>query len=346
MGLPGVYTRPRSHCNGGRESRARVVSAVAESCGCGGGPVPACGRRGFSDLRLLEDLAPDTLVDLTTDLPALVNHLQLLDGVTAVTSGHGAALAATGRYGALTAVGGPIAQPAVALRYAPGTVATALRVSPGPSIHLTQPSAASVDLFDADGRRVHQARLAAPQDARLLDSLEPRIDGADDTAAGSSWGAPAPVPARPGIDDQIDLVDSHLTDAGGARLRTLTGHDGEDARPVGHRLLPDILAGVAELGLRPTFTVTSGLQQSHTGRVEAIGHAGRTLRLRSEGAVLAVSPSSVHRMWATRARGPHGLTSALEMFDADGRALVLITLTGHHPPAAHRAWEELLAVQD
>ncbi|TGO06067.1 ChuX/HutX family heme-like substrate-binding protein [Serinibacter arcticus] len=312
--------------------------------------MPACGRRGVSDLRLLEDLAPDTLADLTVDLPALVDHLQLLDGVTAVTSGHGAALASTGRYGALTTVGGPIAQPAIALRHAPGVVATALRVAPGPSIHLTQPAAASVDLFDATGRRVHQARLAAPQDARLLDSVEPPSeDGLDGGVDGRLDGAttlpPAPVPARPGVDDQIDLVDSHLTDAGGARLRTLTGHDGEDARPVGHWLLPDVLAGVAELGLRPTFTVTSGLQQSHTGRVEAIGHAGRTLRLRSEGAVLAVSQASVHRMWVTRAQGPHGPTSALEMFDADGRALVLITLTGHHPPAALRAWEELLALQ-
>ena len=306
--------------------------------------MPACGRRGFSDLRLLEDLAPDTLADLATDLPALVDHLQLLDGVTAITSGHGAALAATGRYGALTAVGGPIAQPDIALRHAPGTVATALRVSPGPSIHLTQPSAASVDLFDATGRRVHQSRLAAPEDARLLDPLEPRSDRADSTDDGST--AIAPVPARPGTDDQIDLMDSHLTDAAGARLRTLTGHDGDHARPVGHWLLPDILAGVAELGLRPTFTVTSGLQQSHTGRVEAIGHAGRTLRLRSEGAVLAISQASVHRMWVTRAQGPHGPTSALEMFDADGRALVLITLTGHHPPAAHRVWEELVAVQE
>lgn len=308
--------------------------------------MPACGRRGFSDLRLLEDLAPDTLADLTTDLPALVDHLQLLDGVTAITSGHGGALAATGRYGALTAVGGPIAQPGIALRHAPGTVATALRVSPGPSIHLTQPSTGSVDLFDATGRRVHQARLAAPEDARLLDSLEPRSQEADSDSTLDDSRAVAPVTALPGTDDQIDLVDSHLTDAGGARLRTLMGHDGDHARPVGHWLLPDILAGVAELGLRPTFTVTSGLQQSHTGRVEAIGHAGRTLRLRSEGAVLAISQASVHRMWVTRAQGPHGPTSALEMFDADGRALVLITLTGHHPPAAHRAWEELLAVQE
>ncbi len=307
--------------------------------------MPACGRRGSSDLRLLQDLAPDTLAELTTDLAALTDHLQLLDGVTAVTSGHGAALAATGRYGAPTTVGGPIAQPAVALRHVPGTVATALRVSPGPSIHLTQPAPASVDLFDATGRRVHQARLADPRELRLLDSCPPPAD-TDGGPDGVGTTPPTPVHARPGLDDQIDLFDAHLTDDGGARLRTLTGHEGDHARRAGHRVLPEVLAGVAELGLRPTFTVTSGVQQSHSGRVEAIGHGARTLRLRSEGAVLAVSQASVHRTWVTRARGPHGPTSALEVFDPEGRALVLITLTGHHPPAAHRAWEELLAVQE
>ncbi|WP_146197067.1 ChuX/HutX family heme-like substrate-binding protein [Serinibacter arcticus] len=315
---------------------------MADSCGCGGGLAPSCGRRGFSDLQLLEDLSPGGLSPLATDVAALCDHLQLLEGATAITSGHGAALAATGRYGAPSTVGGALAQPGVTLRYLPGTVTTALRVEPRPSVHLSQPVAASVDLFDGGGRRVHQARLAAPEDLRLLDSVGPPTAG---TADATAVAPPTPVLARPGLDDQIDLVDSHLTDAGGARLRTLLGHDGGHARPVDPQRLEAVVAGVAELGLRPTFTVTSGIQQSHTGRVEAIGHAGRTLRLRSGGAVLAVSSTSVHRMWVTTAQGPHGPTSAVELFDAEGRALVLITLTGHHPVPAHRAWEELLIAQ-
>lgn len=315
---------------------------MADSCECGGGLVPGCRRRGFSDLQLLQDLAPETLDELTRDLPTLCDHLQLLDGVTAITSGHGAALAVTGRYAAPTTVGGAIALPGVALRHLPGAIATALRVAPRTSVHLNRPSPATIDLFDPTGRRVHQARLTSPEDLRRLDSVgPPAAHGAPSAAA-----APAaePVLARPGRDDQIDLVDSHLTDRGGARLRTLMGHDGDDAHPVGSWLLEQVLAGVAELGLRPTFTVTSGVQQSHTGPVEAIAHAGRTLRVRSGSAVLAVSTASVHRMWVSVAQGPHGPTTALELFDADGNALVLVTLTGRHPVPAHRAWHELLSL--
>ncbi|GMA31982.1 hypothetical protein [Litorihabitans aurantiacus] len=313
---------------------------MTDGCGCDGGPVPACGRRGVSDLQVLTDLAPGPCRPLTTRLADLVDHLQLLDGATAVTSGHGAALASRSPYAAPTTVGGALLTSGTVLRAAPGVVATALAVDPGPSVHLTQPAAASVDLFDPSGRRLHQARLGAPEDLRVLDSLGPPSP----SAAGDD--APVrlvpPVASPPGCADQIDLVDSHLTDRRGARLRALMGHDGEHARPVEVAGLEQLLAGVAELGLRPTFVVTSGLQQSHTGRIEAIGRAGRTLRLRSGPAVLAVSTTAVHRMWISRATGPHGPTSAVELFDAEGTALVLITLVGHHPVAAHRAWEELL----
>lgn len=318
---------------------------MAESCDCGGGVVPPCGRRGFSDLQLLQDLAPETLHPLPSDVAVLGDHLQLLDGVTAITSGHGAALACTGRYGAPTTVGGAIAVPGIALRHTRAT-RTALRVSPRTSPHLTQPSPASVDVFDAAGRRVHQARLARPDDLRILDSLDPEPDVEPTVRDGrATVDILDPVSARPGIDDQIDLTDAHLTDSRGARLRALMGHDGDDARPVGSWVLSEALAQVAELGLRPTCTVSSGgVQQSHTGPVEAVAHAGRTLRVRSGAAVLAISTTSVHRMWVTRAQGPHGATSALELFDADGQALVLVTLTGRHPAPAHRAWEELLAL--
>ena len=318
---------------------------VADSCECGGGLVPGCRRRGFSDLQLLEDLAPETLGRLSPDLPTLCDHLQLLDGVTAITSGHGAALAVTGRYASPTSVGGAIALPGVALRYLPGAISTALRVAPRTSVHLERPSCATIDLFDHAGRRVHQTRLASPADLARLDSVGPPCPDQELDPAASA-GASEPVRARPGLDDQIDLMDSHLTDSGGARLRTLMGHDGDHARPVGIWLLSEVLAGVAELGLRPTFTVTSGIQQSHTGPVEAIAHAGRTLRVRSGHGVLAISTVSIHRMWISQVHGPHGLTPALELFDADGNALVSITLTGGHPGAAYRAWDELLTLAE
>ena len=149
---------------------------MAESCDCGGGVVPPCGRRGFSDLQLLQDLAPDTLAPLPSDVAVLGDHLQLLDGVTAITSGHGAALACTGRYAAPTTVGGAIAVPGIALRHT-RAARTALRVSPRTSPHLTQPSPASVDVFDAAGRRVHQARLARPDDLRIRELMTRLADG-------------------------------------------------------------------------------------------------------------------------------------------------------------------------
>lgn len=324
---------------------------MTETCGCGGAGASRCGRRRVTDLQLLRDLAPDRLHPLASDVPALADHLQLLDDVTAMTAGHGAALASRGRYGPPTTVGGPLAQPDIALRYAPGVVATALCVARPDGVdpvHLTRPDPPTLDLFDAGGRRLHQARLASPEQRHRLDSLEPAPSLSRSTTrpTGANATRMTPVPARPGVDDQIDLVDAHLIDSGSARLRTLTAHEGDGARRVAPRALEQLLDGLAELGLRPTVGVTSGLLQSHTGPIEAVGHAGPTLRVRSGAAVLAVGASAQQRTWVTTAHGPHGPTSALELFDPEGRALVLLTLMGRHPVAAHRAWQELVAALD
>ncbi|MFD4571583.1 hypothetical protein ACFWNK_01090 [Streptomyces sp. NPDC058417] len=267
-------------------------------------------------------------------MPELARSLTLFRYVQAVTGGPVARLDQAGSYDVPTLRG-----EAFAVR--PGAIALRLDGAAVTSAAIERENgnggAVTVHLFDEEGRTAHRGRLLSEAD-RLLAGL------AETIGAGA---APTGLPASPAVPawedgDQLAQLDAILADGGAARRRAFAAYRGAH-RPIGPALVPSVLDHVCAVGL-PLGVAVFGPSalQACAGRVHVTDrtHDGRVFAA-VDGGSLELDLAGVQACRLVRSTAAHGPTSALELDDACGRCVAVITQFGAVGDQVHRAWEHL-----
>lgn len=116
------------------------------------------------------------------------------------------------------------------------------------------------------------------------------------------------------------------------------------ARRIDPRVIPPLLAHLAEVGLAFTIAVPGGgCVQLHRGRAAMVEHAGEHVAAVFGAARYAVDPVAVAECWVTQAHGTAGRTSTVELYDHSHRWVTAITQTGAMCSHVHDAWEAIAA---
>ncbi|MET9968670.1 hypothetical protein ABZZ80_22770 [Streptomyces sp. NPDC006356] len=282
-----------------------------------------CGRR-KSGVRLID-----------ARMPELARCLTLFRYVQAVTGGPVARIEQAGSY-AVPSVRGE----AFAVR--PGSIALRLDAAGIAAAVVARDEvtgSVALRLLDAAGRTVHQGRLLSEGD-RLLVGLARTVD------AGARTAGPAAVPEAAGWEygDQLAQLDAVLADGGAARRGAFDRYRGEH-RAVEPGVVPAVLDHVCSLGLPIGVAVfVPGAMQACAGRVHVTDRTvgGRVFAAVAESSV-EIDLAAVRACHLIRSTAPHGPTSAIELYDADGRCVALITQFGIVGSDVHTAWEHLAA---
>ncbi|MGX2992820.1 hypothetical protein JNUCC64_00765 [Streptomyces sp. JNUCC 64] len=279
-----------------------------------------CRRRGGS-VRLID-----------ARMPELGHCLTLFQHVQALTGGPVARIDQAGSY-ALPSLRGE----AFAVR--PGTIALRLdgaRIASAAVVRDEPAGTVALHLYDTDGRTVHRGRLLSAAD-RLLAGL------ARPAAVGPPSGAPAPVPGPPaGPDgDQLARLDAVLGGTGPAAPGTSDRH-----RTLDPGVVPAVLEAVRAAGLPVGVAVFApAAAQACAGRVLVTDRTvGGQVFAAFEDASVEIELSGVRSCRLVRSRGAHGPTPAIELDDADGRCVAMITQFGAVGGRVHAEWERLTAV--
>lgn len=250
--------------------------------------------------------------------------------------------------------GGPVARIEQAGEYAvPGLRGEAFAVRPGSitlrvdgdgiaSAGVVRDEAGgtvSLLLHDTGGRIAHRGQLLSEGD-RLLAGLTPVAD------PGPPGGPPPAADSPPWEDgDQLAQLDAILVDGGLARRRAFDRYRGEH-RPVDPAVLPAVLDHLCSAGLPVGVAVfaRSAALQACAGRIQVTDRTigGRLFAAIEESAVEIDLPG-VRACRLVRSRAAHGPTSALELDDADGRCVAVLTQFGPVGQRVHEEWEQLTA---
>ncbi|MET9060978.1 hypothetical protein ABZX99_24515 [Streptomyces antibioticus] len=282
-----------------------------------------CGRRN-SSVRLID-----------ARMPELARCLTLFQYVQAVTGGPVARIDQAGSY-AVPSLRGE----AFAVR--PGSITLRLDGDGIASAVVARDDGTgtvALHLFDEDGRTAHQGRLLSEGD-RLLAGLARTVDAGSRLA---DLSAVCEVPAWEN-GDQLAQLDAVLADGGAARRRAFARY-GAEHRPVDVEVLPSVLDHVCSVGLPVGVAVFApAAVQACAGRVHV---TDRTVGGRVFAAIADASfefdLTAVHACHLVRSPAAHGLTSALELDDADGHCVAMITQFGIVGEDVHGAWEDLTA---
>ncbi|NNN34491.1 hypothetical protein HLK59_29855 [Streptomyces sp. S3(2020)] len=266
-------------------------------------------------------------------MPELARCLTLFQYVQAVTGGPVARIDQAGSYAVPSLRGDAFAvHPGeIALRLDAGGVDTAVVARDEGSV--------AVRLLDAAGRIVHEGRLLSDGD-RLLAGLTPTI------GAGSTPGEPARVPDVPAWEsgDQLAQLDAVLVDGGLARRAAFDRYRGEH-RDIDVDVVPAVLDHVCSVGLPIGVAVFApSVMQACGGRVHVTDRTagGRVFAAIAESSV-EIDLAGVRACRLVRSTAAHGPTSALELDDAQGRCVAVVTQFGIVGEQVHAAWEHLAA---
>ncbi|GGZ03610.1 hypothetical protein GCM10010365_23110 [Streptomyces poonensis] len=280
-----------------------------------------CGRRN-SAVRLID-----------TRMPELARCLTLFRYVQAVTGGPVAHIDQAGSYAVPSLRGDAFAvQPgSIALRIDPDGVASAVVE------HDKGTDSVTLRLLDADGRTVHQGRLLSEGD-RLLAGLVGTVD------AGAPAAGPSAAPEVPAWEngDQLAQLDAILTDGGAARRRASGRYRGTH-RAIDVSVVPAVLDHVCSVGLPIGVAVFApAAMQACSGRLHVTDQTidGRVFAAFADGSV-EIDLAGVRACHLVRSTAAHGPTSAIELDDADGRCVAVITQFGIVGEDVHTAWEDL-----
>ncbi|MFE0424227.1 hypothetical protein [Streptomyces sp. NPDC058953] len=283
-----------------------------------------CGRRG------------STVRPIDPRMPELARCLTLFQYVQAVTGGPVARIEQAGSY-AVPSLRGE----AFAVR--PGSIA--LRVdgaglgSAG-VVDDRDTGGVALHLYDTEGRTAHRGSLLSEGD-RLLAGL------ARTAAPGALAAAPPPAAATTSWEDgdQLAQLDEILVDGGIARRAAFDRYRGGH-RAVDAGVVPDVLDYVCSAGLPVGIAVfaPAAAMQASSGRIHVTDRTvgGRVFAAIAESTVEIDLPG-VRACRLVRTRAAHGPTSAIELDDADGRCVAVITQFGIVGERVHTDWEHLAA---
>ncbi|MES5818454.1 hypothetical protein [Streptomyces sp. RG80] len=294
---------------------------MTDDDGC---PFEGCCPRRNSSVRLID-----------ARMPELARCLTLFRYVQAVTGGPVARIDQAGSY-AVPSVRGD----AFAVR--PGEIALRLDGAGVDSAVVVRDQGTgevALHLLDADGRTAHQGRLLSDGD-RLLAGLA-RTVGAGTRGVGPA--APPEVPMWQN-GDQLAQLDAVLADGGAARRAAFDRYRGEH-REIDARVVPEVLDHVCSVGLPVGVAVFApSAMQACAGRVHVTDRTadGRVFAAIDQSSV-EIDLAAVRACRLVRATAAHGPTSALELDDADGRCVAVLTQFGIVGEPVHAAWEHLAA---
>ncbi|MFD7812411.1 hypothetical protein ACFV6E_05595 [Streptomyces sp. NPDC059785] len=283
-----------------------------------------CCRRRHGSARLID-----------ARMPELAKCLTLFQYVQAVTGGPVAHIEQAGSYAVPSLRGDAFAvRPgSIALRVDAAGVASAVVARDADS------GSVALRLFDADGRTVHEGRLLSEGD-RLLAGLVGTVGAGARTAQGPA----VPEAAAWENGDQLAQFDAILGDGGAARRAAFHRYRGEH-RPVDADVVPAVLDHVCSVGLPIGVAVFApSAMQACGGLVHVTDRTvgGRVFAVLAESSV-EIDLTGVRACHLVRSTAAHGPTSALELDDADGRCVAVITQFGIVGEDVHAAWEHLAA---
>ncbi|WOF23704.1 hypothetical protein N8K70_03225 [Microbacterium betulae] len=263
-------------------------------------------------------------------LPAL----PLLEYALAVTGGYAAVMAQTGRFATPTEPGQALVAPhgRIALRVDPERLRAGV-VDRGRGERMLQ-------FVDRRDDVVHRVRALSPTDTLVFDGLA-RPEG--------KLGAEAPRDALPPVRtpwheaDQLAQLDGILADGGVMRRQRLVDLYEGEVRSVELGVLPIVLDHLCATQLPVSAAVFSGgVVQLADGVVQLVSSSdeGRLGTVLGQ-CTIDVDLALVHESVLVRSHGPHGQTSAIELYDAHGRTVAMFTQLGIVGAEAHAAWEDL-----
>ncbi|GAA4781581.1 hypothetical protein [Microbacterium gilvum] len=287
---------------------------AVDACGCAGdcpwgGPAPSGG--------------PAALV-----LPAL----PLLEFALAVTGRPGVVMAQTGRYQPVTRPGEALAAPrgAIGLRVAEDRLRA--------SVIVRGRGERMLRLASRGGEVVHTVRSLSPADALVIDSLD-----RPEARLGRSRPSARRGAASDGGDQLADL-DAVIADGGAERRRRMAGAGRERAVSIDVGVIPEVLDHLCATELPLSAVVfADGAAQIADGAVQVVtgtaqGRVGAVLG----SCTIDVDLAHVREALAVTSHGPHGPTSALELYAHDGSVLLLLTQLGIVAPGIHAAWQDIM----
>jgi putative hemin transport protein len=268
----------------------------------------------------------------------LLGHLRALGRVRAVTRNAHATIETRGIY-TVPDGAGRVAGEDLALRVAPLHWRHAYVVR---DERASRP-ARTLQVFDANGRPVHEVVVEETEAIDAFDRLVPEIALADQTRGVElellSPAAPRPdatvgVPALQAAwdasphDDLATLC--RELDVRRAQACRLVGP--ERARPVALWSLGLVLERAAADGVPLTLVVESrGAVQRHTGPIETARQIGPWVNVLDEAVTLHVRGDRVADAWVASRPTPSGPEPWLELFDRDGDAIVAVGGAGGDP---------------
>lgn len=285
-------------------------------------PFEGCCPRRNSSVRLID-----------ARMPELARSLTLFRYVQAVTGGPVARIDQVGAYAVPSLRGDAFAvHPGeIALRLDADGVDTAVVVRDEST------GSVALHLLDTDGRTAHQGRLLSDGD-RLLAGLARTV------VAGTRGAGRAASPSVPAWEngDQLAQLDAILTDGGVARRAAFARYRAEH-QEIEADLVSAILDHVCSVGLPVGVAVFApSAMQACAGRVHVTDRTldGRVFAALAESS-LEIDLGAVGACHLVRSMAAHGPTSAIELDDADGRCVTVITQFGMVGEQVHGAWEEL-----
>ena len=290
---------------------------------------------------------------LDADLAGILRDIPGLGPIMALTRNEAAVLEVVGPYGEVHlegGVGGVFDKP-IDLRFFLGRWRHAFAVERDAA-----PAAArrSLQFFDAAGGALHKVYLRPDGDHGAFDALVDRHAAAEQ----SPWLPVEPAAERltstvPGDAAALRerwtaLGDVHEFHGMLAELRLdreqafrLAGHD--LARPVGPCSLRKVTRAVAADGLPVMlFVPNAGCIQIRTGTLRNLKAVGPWWNVLDDGFNLHVNEDVVARSWVVTKPTREGTVTSLELFDRDGRLLLMVFGERHAGQAELPAWREQL----
>jgi putative hemin transport protein len=196
----------------------------------------------------------------------------------------------------------------------------------------------SLQFFDSGGAPVHTIVLGPTSNRAAYDDIVTRFASVDQTPGQRVVPRPAPPPARP--DTEINVMalraawgalrDAHdfaalLRTFSASRLQALRLAGREFAYRVAPGNLYSVLCRIATAGTAIRIVVAnSGAVQVHSGPIHRVETRPHWLVVCDPDLLFRVRSDRIASAWVVSKPTRHGLTTSLELFDADGENIALL----------------------
>lgn len=264
--------------------------------------------------------------------------LTFFDHVVAVTENPVVTMIQHGVYARPSFLGSALAleRGRIALRIAPDVIDGVVSVD-DPA---RPDDAPTLHFLDEDGRTAHRSHLMQAGSRMLIEGLG-RVDDSGIPGYEAAMLLEGGIPdleVEPDTTDLLGRVDAAI-------VTGLPGAWSEPgARSVSPAVLPALLSHLCAVELPVGIAAFGrGSAQITSGVVHMTDWSSGRLGVTTSEALLDLDPSVVRDVVRVRAHGPHGATSSVEVYDANGVCVLVLTQFGVVGEHVHAAWEQLAA---